>query len=80
MSNDNGLNRQFDEIVKATFPENIVTNYVTIAEVLTEDGERTLSILMSDHMTPWLAGGMIQSAMDILFGSVQTDFSENDES
>lgn len=74
------LNSQFDEIVKEAFPENLVTNYLTVVEVISDDGEPTLSILMSDHMTPWLAGGMLQSAMDILFGSVHADFPDIDES
>lgn len=70
----------FQQMINEALPEVMVTNYVVIAEVVTEKGT-DLQMILSDGITPWLASGMLEFGSDMLYGS-QTEFhsiSEEDD-
>ncbi len=56
----------FSEIMRDAMPDAMITNYVIICEVVTEQGT-DLQMFLSNGMTPWLASGMIQCAEDMLY-------------
>jgi hypothetical protein len=57
-------NNAFLDIVKKAMPDKIIANFIIVAEMV--DGTNTeLSIFVSESMTPWLATGMLQAAMDL---------------
>lgn len=57
----------FQDLIHSVLPERLITNFIVIAEVMDDSGEE-LSVVMSDNMTPWLAVGMLKSAVDIVNG------------
>lgn len=64
MANDNNdqlLNSLFKELVKDVIPEAVITNFIIIAEVVSDEGT-DLSLTVSPNLTPWLALGMTRSA------------------
>ena len=63
MSDDKDLD--FDKMVGEAFPQKIVTNWIIVAETMSESGQ-DLHIATSDHMSSWLAQGMINCAGDII--------------
>lgn len=70
----------FQQMINEAMPEVMVTNYVVIAEVVTDKGT-DLQMILSDGITPWLASGMLEFGSDMLYGS-QTEFhsiSEEDD-
>lgn len=56
----------------------IITHYVLICEVVSEDG-MDLRIATSDSMTPWHAAGMLQVAGDMLATGNTCDEEDEDE-
>lgn len=75
-------NNTFLDIVKKAMPDKIIANFVVVAEMV--DGTNTeLSIFVSESMTPWLASGMLQAAMDLVADGQQSiiedDEDEDDE-
>ena len=62
---DSDEEKTFQQIVKDAFPDQVISNFVLIAEVVDGRSEQ-LSLFMSDGMTPWLARGMMQSATDMI--------------
>jgi hypothetical protein len=68
----------FSEIIRGAMPGRIVSNFVLVCEVLTEDGSE-LSIATSDSMTPWLGNGMLQSAMSMMQGTNDMMFFDEGE-
>lgn len=70
----------FRKMINDALPEVMVTNYVVIAEIVSENGT-DLQMILSDGITPWLASGMLEFGSDMLYGS-QTEFhsiSEEDD-
>lgn len=70
----------FIDMMRAAMPDKVITNFVFVAEVVSnEDNE--LSIVTSSGMTPWLAQGMLNAAEDmILTGQhMYSDYSEDDD-
>jgi hypothetical protein len=66
-------------MVDGAFPDRMITNWIVIAESLTEDGS-DLHIATSDGMTAWLASGMINCAGEIILtNSYSTQEGEEDE-
>lgn len=62
------MSDHFDEvadILRQSMPNKIITNFVLVCEVVTEDGAE-LIVNHSESMTPWLGAGMLLSAQDIL--------------
>lgn len=57
----------FQDLVESVLPDRLITNFLVIAEVM-DDTNQELSIVMSDGMTPWLAVGMLKSAVDMING------------
>lgn len=74
-------NNTFLDIVKKAMPEKLIANFIVVAEMV--DGTNTeLSIFVSESMTPWLAGGMLQAAMDLVADgqhSIVEDDDDDDE-
>ena len=57
----------FQDLVESVLPDRLITNFLVIAEVM-DDTNQELSIVMGDGMTPWLAVGMLKSAVDMING------------
>jgi len=55
----------FSQIVKDALPGKMITNFILVAEILDGNTEN-LSMFTSDSMTPWLAKGMLNSAIDMV--------------
>jgi hypothetical protein len=53
------------EIIQGAVGENLVTHYIVILEVMSEEGV-DLRVAASDNMTEWLATGMLKVAQDML--------------
>ena len=64
-------------VLRKTMSNRIITNFVIIAEVADEDGQ-ALSLSVSDGITPWLAFGMLNSAVAML-GSGEYQFPTTEE-
>jgi hypothetical protein len=52
-------------LLRSSMPDKVVTNFIVIAEVVEADSQG-LSLAISDTMTPWLAYGMLNSAMGMI--------------
>ena len=63
--NEDSIQQLFREIISNSIPEKIVSNFVMVAE-LADSETTTLNIFMSDGMSPWLAQGMLQCAMEMV--------------
>jgi hypothetical protein len=62
---DKITNEIFREIIQKSLPNKVVTNFIAVAE--STDGESSqLSLFVSDSMSPWLAAGMLNFAIDIV--------------
>jgi len=71
-------NNTFLDIVKKAMPDKIIANFVVVAEMV--DGTNTeLSIFVSESMTPWLASGMLQAAMDLVADGQQSIIEDDDD-
>lgn len=71
--------KEVEELLRSALPNKIVTNFIIVAEITEAEGQ-SLSLALSDAMTPWLAYGMLNGAMGLL-SSGEYDFpvTENDE-
>jgi hypothetical protein len=67
----------FQKMINDAMPNMVITNYVVVAEVVTENGT-DLQMMLSRSATPWLASGMLEFASDMLF-SGQHEFFNIDE-
>lgn len=56
----------FEKMINEAMPNAVVTNYVIVAEVVSESGT-DLQMILSDGATPWLASGMLEFASDMLY-------------
>jgi len=71
-------NNTFLDIVKKAMPDKLIANFIVVAEMV--DGTNTeLSIFVSESMTPWLAGGMLKAAMNLVADGQQSIIEEEDE-
>lgn len=71
-------NNTFLDIVKKAMPDKIIANFVVVAEMV--DGTNTeLSIFVSESMTPWLASGMLQAAMDLVADGQQSIIEDDED-
>jgi hypothetical protein len=52
-------------LISEAFPEQMITNWIIIAEVLDNDS-RDLHLGTSDGMTTWLGAGMLDCAREIM--------------
>jgi hypothetical protein len=52
-------------LISEAFPEQMITNWIIIAEVLDSDS-RDLHLGTSDGMTTWLGTGMLDCAREIM--------------
>lgn len=59
----------FSQLIREAMPDRVITNFVLVCEILTEDGAE-LTVAHSDSITPWLSLGMLLSAQDLLQGSI----------
>ena len=57
----------FQDLIHSVLPERLITNFIVMTEVM-DDSSEELSVVMSDNMTPWLAVGMLKSAVDMVNG------------
>ncbi len=59
------VDKELEELLRGVLPESFVSNFVLIAEVVS-DSEQELVLTISDSMTPWLANGMLETAMEMM--------------
>lgn len=67
--------QSLEDLIREALPDIVVTNFVFVAEIMTENGTN-LYISMSDNMTPWLAQGMLQCGMELVADSGEYDDDE----
>ena len=65
-------------MINDSMPDALVSNYIIVAEVVSETGT-DLQMLLSDGITPWLASGMLEFASDMLFTGQHEFHSMEDE-
>lgn len=68
MEDDNkepSMDKEIEELLRGMLPQGLVTNFVLIAEVVS-NSQQELVLSISDSMTPWLANGMLETAMDMM--------------
>lgn len=58
-------NEGFDEVVSDILGNDLVTHYLVILEVMTEDG-LDLRVASSDNLTTWNAVGMLRIAAEMI--------------
>lgn len=75
MPDNQDMNEIFRELVQKSLPQKLIVNFVIVAEVADDDGSQ-LSIFVSDTMSPWLAHGMLEYAIDMIDSG--TDESEKE--
>lgn len=63
MANEEEIN--FSDIVNAAFPNQMIANWIVIAEVVTET-DKYLAVDTSEEVSFWLATGMLKCAKDII--------------
>jgi hypothetical protein len=70
----------FIDMMRAAMPDKVITNFVFIAEVVSNDNNE-LSIVTSTGMTPWLAQGMLRAADDMIISGqhMYSDYAEDEE-
>lgn len=65
MANSEDMNKIFLELVQKSLPDKLIVNFVIVAEVADDVGSQ-LSLFVSDTMSPWLAHGMLEYAIDMI--------------
>lgn len=73
-----GKYKSFQAMINDSMPDALVSNYIIVAEVVSETGT-DLQMLLSDGITPWLASGMLEFASDMLFTGQHEFHSMEDE-
>lgn len=68
----------FIDMMKASMPEKVITNFVFVAEVVSNQ-DNELSIITSSGMTPWLAQGMLTAAEDMIISGIDSFIDSPDE-
>lgn len=64
-NSETSMDGEIEELLREALPQGLVTNFVLIAEVVS-DSQQELVLSISDSMTPWLAHGMLETAMDMM--------------
>lgn len=59
------VDKEVEELLRGALPQSLVTNFVLIAEIVS-DSQQELVLTISDSMTPWLANGMLETAMEMM--------------
>ena len=59
------MDKEIEELLRGSLPQSLVTNFVLIAEIVS-DSNQELVLTISDSMTPWLANGMLETAMEMM--------------
>jgi len=54
-----------EALMKESFPDRMITNYIIIAESVSAD-TKDLHVSTSDQMTAWLATGMLNCASEVI--------------
>lgn len=75
MANSEDMNEIFRELVQKSLPDKLIVNFVIVAEVADEVGSQ-LSLFVSDTMSPWLAHGMLEYAIDMINSGEEDDDDE----
>lgn len=76
--------KDLEGLIAEAFPEQIITNWIIIAEVVDNDS-RDLHMGTSEGMTTWLGSGMLECAKEILLArelessSMSIDWDDEDE-
>lgn len=65
---DDDAQIEFLNLIKDTFPDKMITNWIIVAESITDYGQ-DLHVASSNNMTTWLATGMLNCAEDIILNS-----------
>ena len=73
-----GKYKSFQAMINDSMPDALVSNYIIVAEVVSETGT-DLQMILSDGITPWLASGMLEFASDMLFTGQHEFHSMEDE-
>lgn len=64
-NSETSMDGEIEKLLRGALPQGLVTNFVLIAEVVS-DSQQELVLSISDSMTPWLAHGMLETAMDMM--------------
>lgn len=64
-NNETPVDKEIEELLRGSLPQSLVTNFVLIAEIVS-DSDQELVLTISDSMTPWLANGMLETAMEMM--------------
>lgn len=64
-NSETSMDAEIEELLREALPQGLVTNFVLIAEVVS-NSQQELVLSISDSMTPWLAHGMLETAMDMM--------------
>ena len=59
------MDKEIEELLRGSLPQSLVTNFVLIAAIVS-DTDQELVLTISDSMTPWLANGMLETAMEMM--------------
>ena len=62
---ETSVEKDIEKLLRESLPQGLVTNFVVIAEVASSS-QQELVLSISDSMTPWLAHGMLEFAMDLM--------------
>lgn len=73
-SNDD---RDLEGLLAEAFPEQMITNWIIIAEVVNNDS-RDLHMGTSEGMTTWLGAGMLACAKEIMMTREFDELLDND--
>lgn len=65
MPENDDMNEIFRELIQKSLPDKLITNFVIVAEVASDTNSQ-LSLFVSDTMSPWLAHGMLEYAIDMI--------------
>lgn len=76
-----GDERDLEGLIAEAFPQQMITNWIIIAEIVDNDS-RDLHMGTSDGMTTWLGTGMLECAKDIMMtrelGEFVSDFDDDE--
>lgn len=77
MNDKDDMNEIFRELVQKSLPEKLIINFVIVAEVADDEGSQ-LSLFVSDTMSPWLAHGMMEYAIDMISSGIDGSGQQDD--
>lgn len=67
----------FLSMMKDAMPDRVIANFVFVAEVVSgQDNE--LSVVTSNGMTPWLAGGMLSAASEMIADGIDSSLDDEE--